>query len=267
MGIPLLAGRRFTPNDNQRGSERTVIVDETFAKVFWPDNDPINKRIRQCGSEEWIRVIGLVKDIKQLSLEQSPQPGIYLPRVTDAAFGMDGIVQTSGDPMSLVPAIRAAVYSIDSGVPVEKIQTMSERIDESISGRRLALWLYGVPAVIAAVLATTGIYGVVSYAVSRRTQEIGIRMALGASKTGVLRTVVGQGLRLVLIGVGIGLMGAFVLAYVLGSMQYMLYNVSPTDPVTFLSVLLLLVGAAFLACYIPARRATRIDPMEALRYE
>jgi putative ABC transport system permease protein len=267
MGIPLLGGRSFTSNDNQRGSERTAIVDETFAKVFWPNENPVDKRIRQLGSEQWIRVIGLVKDVKQLSLEQPPQPGIYLPRITDAAFGMSGVVQTIGDPMSLVPAIRAAVYSIDSGVPVEEIQTMSERINESMSGRRLALWLYGVPALIAAVLALTGIYGVTSYAVSRRTQEIGIRMALGASTAGVLRTVVGQGLRLVMVGMGIGLIGALVLGRVLGSMQYMLYNVSSADPVTLAGVLFLLIMTAFIACYIPARRAAKIDPVEALRYE
>ena len=267
MGIPLLGGRDFTANDNQRASERTVIVDETFAKVFWPNESPINKRIRQLGSENWIRVIGLVKDCKQLSLEQPPQPGIYLPCVTDAGFGMNGIIQTSGDPMSLVPAIRAAVYSIDQGVPVEKIQTMSERIDESMSARRLALWLYGVPAIIAAILALTGIYGVTSYAVSQRVQEIGIRMALGASTAGVLRTVAGQGFRLVLIGMGVGLIGALVLGRVLGSVQYMLYNVNPIDPLTLISVLLLLIGTAFIACYLPARRAAKIDPMEALRYE
>jgi putative ABC transport system permease protein len=267
MGIPLLEGRGFTENDNQHDSERTVIVDETFAKVFWPNEDPIDKRIRQRGSENWIRIIGLVKDSKQLSLEQPPQPGIYLPRITDAAFSMCGVAQTSGDPMSLVPAIRAAVYSIDPGVPVEEIQTMSERLDESMSARRFALWLYGVPALIAAVLALTGIYGVTSYTVSRRVQEIGIRMALGASTAGVLRIVVGQGLRLVLIGVGIGLVGALILGRVLGSMQYMLYEVSPMDPVTFGGVLFLLLGAAFTACYIPARRAAKIDPMEALRYE
>jgi len=267
MGIPLLRGRGITANDNQRDSERTVIVDETFAKVFWPNVDPIDKRIRQRGSENWIRVVGLVKDSKQLSLEQPPQPGIYLPRVTDAGFSMYGIVQMSGDPMSVVPAVRAAVYSIDQGVPVEEIKTMSQRIDESMSARRLALSLYGVPAVIAAILALTGIYGVTSYAVSRRVQEIGIRMALGASTAGVLRTVVWQGLRLVLIGMGIGLIGALVLGRVLGSIQYMLYNVSPIDPLTLISVLLLLIGTAFIACYVPARRAAKIDPMAALRYE
>jgi predicted permease len=267
MGIPLLAGRSFTANDNRRGSERTVIIDETFAKVFWPDDNPIDKRIRQHGSEDWIRVIGLVKDVKQLNLEQSPQPGIYLPRITDAAFGMCGVVQTSGNPLSLVPAIRAAVTSIDPGVPIEEVQTMSERIAESMSARRLALWLYGVPAGIAVILALTGIYGVTSYAVSRRTQEIGIRMALGASTTGVLTTVVGQGLRLVLIGMAIGLVGALGLGRVLGSMQYMLHNVSPADPITLIGAFLLLTGSAFFACYIPARRAAKIDPMEALRCE
>lgn len=267
MGIPLLSGRAFTAKDNQRTSERTVVVDETFAKIFWPNENPIDKRIRQRGSEDWIRVVGLVKDTKQLSLEQPPHPGIYLPRVTDAAFGMTGVVQTSGDPLLLVPSIRAVVYSIDSGVPVEEVQTMSERVDESMSGRRLALWLFGVPAVIAVVLALTGVYGITSYAVSRRTQEIGIHLALGASTGGVVRTVVEQGLRLVMIGMGIGLVGAFVLGRVLGSIQDILYNVNPADPITLGSVFFLLIGTTLIACYIPARRAAKIDPMTALRCE
>jgi len=267
MSIPLVAGRPFAETDNQKDSERTVIVDETFATVFWPHESPLDKRMRQRGSQDWLRVIGVVKDTKQISLEQPAQPGIYLPRVTDAAFGMNAVVQVAGDPMSLVPAIRSAVRSIDPGVPVEKIQTMSDRVKESMSARRLALWLYGLPAAVAALLALSGIYGVTSYAVSQRTQEIGIRMALGASVPDVLKSVIVDGLRLVLIGMGIGFVGALAFGRVLASMQYMLYDVRPTDPVNLVGVLFLLIGATVLACYLPARRAAKIDPMEALRYE
>jgi predicted permease len=267
LGIPLLAGRGFTENDNRRDSERTVVVDKTFAERFWPDENPIDKRIRQQGSQDWVRVIGVVKDVRQISLEESPQPGIYLPRVTDAAFGMCGIVQTSGDPLSVVPSIRAVIQSVDPGVPIENVQTMSQRVHESTSGRRLALWLYGLPALVAGILAFAGIYGVTSYAVSQRTREIGIRAALGATRCDVLRMVIGQGARLILVGLGIGLVGAFVLGRVLANMQDMLCDVSPSDPLTFIGVCGLLGAAAVLACYLPARRAARTDPIVALRYE
>ncbi len=267
LGIPLLAGRGFSENDNRRDSERTVIVNEAFAEHFWPGENPLDKRIRQRGAPTWVRVIGLVKDVRQVSLDESPQLGVYVPRVTDAAFAMWGIVQTSGDPLSLVPAIRAALQSVDPGVPLEKIQTMSERLHDSMSARRLALWLYGVPAVIAGLLAFAGIYGVTSYAVSQRTQEIGIRMALGARVQDVLTMVLRQGLRFILIGLALGLIGGAVLGRVLASLPQMLYGVSPSDPATFLAVAFLLTTAALAACYLPARRAARIDPMAALRHE
>jgi predicted permease len=267
LGVPLLAGRCFTEEDNRRENERTVVVEKTFAERFWPGENPIDKRIRQQGSQDWIRVIGVVNDIRHLSLDQSPQLGIYLPRVTDAAFAMWGVVQTSGDPLSLVPAIRAAVQSVDPGVPVEQVQTMSERVRESMSSRRLTVWMYGIPALVAAILAFAGIYGVTSYAVSQRTQEIGIRMAMGATVPDVTRMVIGQGLRLVLIGLAIGLLGAIALGRVLASMEFMLYNVGPTDPLTLAGVPVLLTAASVLASYLPARKAAKVDPMTALRCE
>jgi predicted permease len=267
LGMPLLAGRGFTRDDNRRDSERTVIVNETFAEHFWPGENPLDKRIRQRGSQTSIRVIGLVKDLRQINVEQPPLPGVYVPRVTDAAFAMWGVVQTPGDPLSLVPAIRAALQSVDPGVPMEKIQTMSERVHDSMSARHLALWLYGVPAVIAGLLAFAGIYGVTSYVVSQRTQEIGIRMALGARVQDVLTMVFRQGLRFILIGLALGLIGGVILGRVLASLPQMLYGVSPSDPATFLAVTFLLTTAALAACYLPARRAARIDPMAALRHE
>lgn len=267
LGIPLLAGRSFTPNDNRLGSEPTVIINRTFAERFWPGEDPVDRQIRQQGSEEWIRVIGVVKDVRQINLEQSPQPGVYLPRVTDAAFAMCAVVQTSGDPLALVPAIRGTVQSADPGVPIENVQTMSERMHESTWPRRLALWLYGLPAVVAGILAFAGIYGVTSYAVSQRTQEIGIRIALGARMPDVLSLVIGQGFRLILMGLVLGVAGGFVLSRLLASVPGMLHNVGPTDPVTFIFVVPLLAIAASAACYLPARRAAKIDPMVALRYE
>jgi len=267
LGIPLLAGRSFTENDNRRDSERTVIVNKTFAERFWPTENPLDKQIRQRGSEAWARVIGVVQDVRQINLEQSAQPGVYLPRVTDAAFSMCGVVQTSGDPLFLVPAIRASIQSVDPGIPVTEVRTMAERVHESMSARRLALWLYGVPAVIAGFLAFAGIYGVTSYAVSQRTREIGVRMALGARVADVLTMVIGHGLRLIICGLGIGLAGAFALGRILTRMEYMLYDVSPTDPATILGAVFLLTVAALAACYLPARRAARIDPMVALRYE
>jgi putative ABC transport system permease protein len=267
LGMPLLFGRGFTQDDNRLDSERTVIVNEAFASHYWPGEDPIDKRIRQRGSHTWIRVIGLVRDLQQLSVEQEPLPGVYLPRVTDAAFAMWGVVQIPGDPLALVPGIRAALQAVDPGAAMENIQTMSERVHDSMSSRRLAMWLYGVPAAIAGLLAFAGIYGVTSYAVSQRTQEIGIRMAMGARAADVLVMVLWQGLRFILIGLALGLAGGMILGRVFARIPHMLYDVSPSDPGTLLAVTFLLATAALAACYLPARRAARIDPMVALRHE
>lgn len=267
LGIPLLAGRNFSVNEDRLDSERTVVVNRTLAERFWPGENPVNKRIRPQGAEDWFRVIGVVKDIRQINLEQSPEPGIYLPRVTDAAFGMYAVIRTSGDPLALVPAIRGSIRSVDPGVPIENVQRMSERVRESTWPRRLALWLYGLPAAVAGLLAFAGIYGVTSYAVSQRTQEIGIRMALGAGAPNVLSMVIRQGSRLIVVGLALGLGGGFVLSRLLASIPGMLHDVGPTDPVTFVLVVFLLATAALTACYLPARRAAKVDPMVALRHE
>ncbi len=267
IGVPLLSGRAFTDKDNRLDSEPTVIVNESCAKLYWPDQSPIDKMIHLQGSEDWMRVIGLVADIRQLALDRPTWSGVYLPRVTDAAFAMYGVAQTSGDPLSLVPAIRGVVRLIDQGLPVDHVQPMSERVKESLKTRRLNLWLYGVPAVTATLMALAGIYGVTSYAVSQRTQEIGIRMAMGARGRDVLKMVVVEELRLILIGLAIGMTGAFLLSRMLASIPDLLHNVNPTDPVTFVGIPLVLVTVPLAACYLPAYRAAKIDPIVALRHD
>jgi putative ABC transport system permease protein len=203
-------------------------------------------------------------------LDQPPRPTVYLPagaETLEVPFGMFGVVRTSGGPLSLMPSVREVVRAADSGVPVQDIRTMTERIKASMWVRSLSAWLFGIPAVAAALMAFGGIYGVLSYSVSRRVPEIGIRMTLGASRREVIRMVTGQAFRLILVGLAFGVAGGFILGHLLTSLSGALYQVSPNDPVTFLGVILLLTAVALLACYLPARRAARVDPMVALRYE
>ncbi len=234
---------------------------------FWPGVSPLDKRIRRPNSGDWIRVVGVTGDVIGAGLDQPPWPTVYLPSGADVPYGMFGIVRASGDPLSLMMSIRQVVHAADSVLPVQDIRTMSERIDASVWVRSLSAWLFGIPAVAAALMAFAGIYGVISYSVSRRIPEIGIRMTLGASRSEVTRMVTRQALRLIVVGLFFGVVGGFVLSRLLASLPGMLYRVSPNDPVTFLGVVFLLTAVALLACYLPARRAARIDPMVALRHE
>lgn len=196
-----------------------------------------------------------------------PQPSIYEPSLTDPAYGNIAVVQSKADPRSLVSAIQAVIRSIDVGVAIENVSTLAQRVHESMSGHRLLLWMYGIPALIATLLAFVGLYGVTTHAVSQRTQEIGIRMALGARVPDVTRMVMGQGLRLVVVGLAVGLLGGVGLGRVLESMESALYRVGFADPLSFASVAALLVAVAALACYLPARKAAKVDPLVALRSE
>ncbi|UCE48323.1 MAG: ABC transporter permease, partial [Phycisphaerales bacterium] len=261
MGVKLCAGRFFTEQDMTQDSEPTVIVNQTFAQYFWPNESPVGKRIANDDSDNWMRVIGVTQDVKHYGFDRDMRPGVYLPYVERACESdMMAIVRTSGDPFSLVSSVREIVRSTDPGLPICDVQTMAQRIQshEFMWVRRTYTWLFGIFGGIAAIMAVSGIYGVIAYSVGQRTQEIGVRMALGARSGDVLKAVLGQGLKLTLIGVVIGLAGALALTRVISSL---LYDVSPTDPLTFVCVSLVLAGVALLASYIPARRAARIDPM------
>ena len=267
MGIPLLSGTGFTDQETVT-TPRVAVISETMARRFWPGEDPIGKRLatgRIQRPEDWTQVIGVVKDVRQFELTVDPKPQMYLPYRQRGFFSPeDLVVKTDVDPASMAATVRNAVWEIDKDQPVSNIRTMEEILLDSIARQRFSMLLLAIFAGVALLLAAVGIYGVMSYSVAQRTHEIGIRMALGAQTGAVLKLAVGYGLKLVIAGVAIGLVAAFALTRV---MSTLLYGVTATDPTTFALISLLLVGVAALASYIPARRATKVDPMIALRYE
>jgi putative ABC transport system permease protein len=270
MGITLLQGELFTGREDV--NNRVMVIDETFAKKHWPDENPIGKQIRFGGTgadNPRVTVIGVVGRVKMegLSTDSNRVQG-YFPFNNNVWQGMTLVARTANDPTALAAAIKQEVLQIDKDQPVFNIRTMEEIRTSSVAPQRLYMMLLGIFAAVALVLAAVGIYGVMSYSVTQRTHEIGIRMALGASPRDVLRHVVGQGMALTLAGVGIGVVGAFILVKVISSLlSSMLFGVSATDPVTFISISILLAAVALAACALPARRATRVDPITALRYE
>jgi putative ABC transport system permease protein len=245
-----------------------AVVSEAMARRFWPGEDPLGKRFapgKPDSPDDWITVIGVVGDVRQFNLDADPKPQMYLTYEQAGFFAPRHlVVRTQVEPRSLASAVRAAVWSIDKDQPVSNVSTMEEVLADSIARQRFSMLLLGVFASVALVLAAVGIYGVMSYSVAQRTHEIGIRMALGARPRDVLRLAVGQGLKLVLVGVAAGLVASFALTRVMASL---LFGVSATDPATFVTISLVLVGVAALASFIPARRATKVDPLIALRYE
>ena len=264
MGATLLKGRDFTAHDTDT-STPVVIINEPFAKRHWPNEDPLGKRIRVADDDAPREIVGIVKALKQDQWTTEPNLESYLPHLqSPAPRGLSLLVRSSGDPLALVGAIENQVWSIDKNLPVSDIRTMQEVVSGSIEQHRFNLFLLGLFAFVALVLAVVGIYGVMSESVSSRTHEIGIRMALGAQPADVLRMVVRQGMSLAAIGIGIGIVGALWLTQF---MSKLLYEVSPTDLATFLLIPLVLAVVVLCACLIPARRATRVDPLEALRYE
>jgi putative ABC transport system permease protein len=261
MRIPLLEGREFEDRD-ARGTPDVVIVNQEAVRLYWPDESPIGQKV---SFENRTRtVIGVVGSVKQSGLDVDTRPEIFVPYYQlSVPFGTF-VVRTEGDPAALTSAVRTAMQEIDSDLPLYGIKTVNEVIAESVAPRRFNMLLLGIFGGLALVLASVGLYGVISYSVSQRTREIGIRMALGASPKGVLGLVVGQGVVLAGIGVVIGVAAAFFLTKFLSTL---LFGVSATDPMTFAAISLLLVGVSTAASLIPARRAMKVDPMVALRYE
>ncbi len=264
LEIPLVEGRYFDERDGE-GSQKVVVINQALARRFWPGESPIGRSIG-FGCEEGLcrTIVGVVGDVRQENLTDDLRPEIFLPYRQFPNRGMTLMVRSDSDPAKLTAAIRAQVLAVDSSQPISNVKTLDEHISDSIAQPRLTMVLLGIFAALALVLATVGVYGVMSYAVAQRTREIGIRMALGAGKRDVLRLVIGQAAVMLVVGAGIGLAGAFALTRF---MESLLFGVSATDPLTFAAITILLMGVALLASYIPARRAMRVDPMVALRYE
>ncbi|MFY9570625.1 MAG: ABC transporter permease [Blastocatellia bacterium] len=266
LGIPLVAGRYFTERDDQL-SPSVAIVSESWARRFLPNEDPLARRIKLGGRDStrpWLSIVGIAGDVRDTALESDARPCVYLPYPQFSSSGMTLMVRAAFEPTSLVTAIRNAVWAIDRDQPVTDVKTMDQYVADSVAARRSGALLLSAFAGLALVLASVGIYGVVAYSVTQRVREIGIRVALGAQSSQVIRPIARDGMALVFGGVVIGLAGAFMLTRVMSSL---LYGVSATDPATFAVVPLLLVIVSLFATLIPARRATRVDPMIALRHE
>jgi predicted permease len=273
LGIRLQAGRTFEPSDRNESAQRVVVINQNMARRFWPNlkDSPIGRRVAPGGRGEptFFTVIGIVEDTKNIGVDKPAGTELYfLDQQATALFnGISNrsfVVRTTGDPTQLAGAVRAAVRELDPALPLYGVDPLSDLVADSLVRPRFLSLLLGAFSVIALTLAAVGIYGVMSYAVSQRTPEIGVRMALGARSSDVMKMVMGQGSKLAVAGIGIGLAGAFALTRV---MSTLLFEVSVTDPVTFAAVVALLVVIALLACWVPARRATKVDPLIALRNE
>jgi putative ABC transport system permease protein len=270
MGIPLRAGRFVTEQDVTSGA-RLVVINEAMAKRFWPNEDPIGKRLRMGVNPEqsnWQTIVGVVGSVRHMGLDIEPRPEIYLHTLTNPLFAPVVAIRAKSDPQNLIAAVRNVARSIDSDVTLANINTMEKLVSASMAQRRFAMLLLGVFAAIALALSAVGVYGVVSYSVAQRTNEIGVRMALGAGSRDVIGMVLKEGMLLALIGAGIGAGAAIALTRLMsGLLSSLLFSLRATDPVTFVGVALLLGIVTLIACYIPARRAAKVDPMTALRCE
>ena len=266
LDVSLLRGRLFSRQDS-RTAPHVAIINETFARRFWPHNDVVGKRF-QFGdgrfADPWVTVVGVARDMRRNGLEQEPLPQVFLPFEQLPSRGTDFVVRTNADPVELAPTIRREVASLDRSVPVYRVSTLEQRLTETIAPRRFETLLLGLLAATALLLAAIGLYGLLHYAVAQRIPEIGIRLALGASRREVLILVLRESLSLAALGLLVGMLGALGLTRTLSSL---LYGVTSTDPVTFAVVPLLLAAVALLASAKPAWQAINVDPIVALRYE
>jgi putative ABC transport system permease protein len=261
MRMPLLRGRNFTEQEVQQ-SARVTIISDLLAQQVFPDGDPLGQRLIMAMGGQPFEIIGVVGDIRHRGLESAPAPAMYFP--TYENHWMNLVIRTKGDAAGLAAAVRKEVQGIDPDQPVANVRTMQEWVERAVAAPRYRTVLLALFALVALVLAASGIYGVMSYTVTQRTHEIGVRMALGARRLDVLQLVVRQGMTMVVVGVAVGLAGALALTRLMSSL---LFGVTARDPLTFVAVAASLTLVAFVACYLPARRATRVDPLVALRYE
>jgi predicted permease len=263
IGIPLVRGRLFGDGD-RLDTPAAFVVNQTLARRFWPDEDPLGKQIKIVGDDTLGTVVGVVGDAKHDWLSEEQRPQLYNCYSQSPGFFATVVVRTKVEPTSLSGAVREAVWKVDKDQPVWKVRTLESLLAYNVADKRFLMLLMGVFAALALTITAVGLYGVVNYTVGRRTHEIGIRMALGARAGDVLALVIKHGMKLAVTGVAIGLLASFALTRFI---QSLLFGVSATDAVTFTGVPALLGGVALLACYIPARRATKVDPMVALRHE
>ena len=266
LGIPLRSGRLLDAND-MAGAPAAALISEAFAKRKFPGQDPIGQRVHIGPiNRPWFTIVGVVGDVKQVSLAVSQTDAVYTTPMQwyfpDNAMSL--LVRARGNTTALAPAIRNAIWSVDKDQPILRVATMDDLLAATAAERRFALTLFETFGIVALVLATSGIYGVLSGSVTERTREMGVRLALGASRGNILALVVRQGMTLTVLGVVIGLSGAMAASQAIVTL---LFGVSRLDPITYLGVIALLVGVSGIACWIPARRATKVDPLVALRYE
>jgi len=263
MGIPFIEGRLFDAHD-QANAPTVFVVNQTMARRFWPDDTPIGKQVKLAEDGTTGTVIGVVGDAKHYYLEEEPSPQMYSAYSQMPGIFATVVVRTSVEPMSLAEPVRQALWKVDSDQPMWKVRTVEFLLDRRLADKQFVMALMSLFAALALIMTIIGLYGIISYTVNQRTQEIGIRMALGAQTGNILRMVLRQGMKLVLIGIAFGLTAAWLLTRL---MTTLLYGINATDPPTFIGIALLLTLVALLACYLPARRATKVDPMIALRYE
>ena len=261
MGIQLLSGRHFTDDDHPE-SPFVIVVNDTMARRYWPNESAVGKRLRMGGSQRWREVVGVVADVKHWGLDRRVNPEMYLPQRQMVYSGLYFVLATDQDPATLASAVREQLRTVDPNLPISKIRTMEEVAASSVASRRAGMILLAIFGSLALVLAAAGIYGVMAHLVALRTAEIGVRMTLGARPSDVLRLVLREGTLQAVAGLAVGLTGAVVL---MRAFRSMLYEVSPADPITLASVAAILMATALAACLIPARRAMRVDPVQALR--